>query len=221
MKTESEQLGEFFKNNSGYTRLLRGIKNKYIQLGEIKGNVIINNPSNIEKQVLSGLMKKDYSRNKSISINLKILLKRIEDTKFQGADLKEVIYKYFGEEVKTKQETGRQYQKEIDNFFQSILDENIDTKVYKYLQDIIVNKNEIYNKLKKYYNRDKKELKKALQNVCRGLNNLPNKKVRIPVFASDITGNPHGFDKNTICGKIFIIMLCYIENIKMDFKKYS
>ena len=69
MKTESEQLGEFFKNNSGYTRLLRGIKNKYIQLGEIKGNVIINNPSNIEKQVLSGLMKKDYSRNKSISIN--------------------------------------------------------------------------------------------------------------------------------------------------------
>lgn len=125
------------------------------------------------------------------------------------------IYEYFGEEINTKKESNEIYEKEIKEFFQIILNENIDTKIYKYLQEIITSKNETYNKLKKYYNKDKYELKKTLLNACQGINNLPKEKIRIPVFASDITGNPHGFDRNTICGKIFIMMLCYIENIKI------
>ena len=215
MGLKSKQLAEYFKSNSGYTRLLKGIKNKYINLGEIKGNVIINNPSELERQVFSGLMKKDYSKNKSISINLKVLTKRLEDTKFQGADLKDTINEYFKEEKKKKKEKNESYEIEIEKFFETILDDNTNTKIYKYLQEIISSKNETYNKLKKYYNKDKEELKKALLNVCKGINNLPNEKIRIPVFASDITGNPHGFDRNTICGKIFIMLLCYIENMKI------
>ena len=215
MGLKSKQLAEYFKSNSGYTRLLKGIKNKYINLGEIKGNVIINNPSELERQVFSGLMKKDYSKNKSISMNLKVLTKRLEDTKFQGADLKDTINEYFKEEIKTKKEKNESYEIEIEKFFETILDDNTNTKIYKYLQEIISSKNETYNKLKKYYNKDKEELKKALLNVCKGINNLPNEKIRIPVFASDITGNPHGFDRNTICGKIFIMLLCYIENMKI------
>ena len=66
MEFKSKQLAEYFKSNSGYTKLLKGIKNKYIHLGEIKGNVVINNPNELEKQALSGLMKKDYSKNKTL-----------------------------------------------------------------------------------------------------------------------------------------------------------
>lgn len=218
MKIESKQLADYLKNNMGYNRLLKGIKNKYIQLGEIKGNVVINNPDKMEKQVLSGLMKKDYSKNKTISINLKILTKRFEDTKFKGADLTEVIYEYFEEEIKTKKEKTINYQKEIDEFFENILNENRDNKIYRYLQEIVINKNQTYSKLKKYYNKDKNILKDAMKNVCKAINNLPHEITRIPVFASNITGNPHAFDKNTICGKIFIIMLCYMENIKIPNK---
>ena len=87
--------------------------------------------------------------------------------------------------------------------------------MYKYLKNIITTENEIYIKLKKYYNKDKYKLKQALINACKGINQLPNKKIRIPVFASNITGNPHEFDKSTLCGKIFIMLLCYIENIKI------
>ena len=215
MELKSKQLAEYFKSNIGYTRLLKGIKNKYINLGEIKGNIVINNPNKLERQTLSGLMKKDYSKNKAISINLKVLTKRLEDKKFQVADLKDTINEYFREEIKTKKEKNENYEIEIKEFFDTILNENINTKIYKYLQEFIISKNETYNKLKKYYNKDKKELKKALLDVCKGINNLPNEKIRIPVFASNITGNPHGFDRNTICGKIFIMILCYIENVKI------
>lgn len=69
--------------------------------------------------------------------------------------------------------------------------------------------------IKKHYNKNKAELKTALINACNGINNLPKEKMRIPVFASAIVGNPHGFDKNTLCGKVFIMFICYIENIRV------
>lgn len=44
---------------------------------------------------------------------------------------------------------------------------------------------------------------------------MPEEKTRIPVFASNITGNPHGFDRNTLCGKIFVMLICYINKTKI------
>lgn len=215
MESNEKELALYFKNNLGYKRLLKGIKTQYIRFGEIKGNVIINNPESDEKQALSGLMKQDYSKNKSICINLKTLEQKLENTRFSGVDLKQVIYEYFGEEIITQKEKKQNYKTQIELFFEEILNKNIQTKVYKYLQEIINSKNEIYVNLKMYYNKNKQELESALLNACKGINNLPQEKTRIPVFASNITQNPHEFDKNTITGKIFVMLLCYIENIKV------
>lgn len=212
---QEKQMAEYFRQKSSYKRLLKGIRNKYISLGEIKGNVVISNPDKAEKQALSGLMKKDYSRNFSISINLAKLQKRIEESKFAGASLEGIIKEYFNEEIVTKKENKKEYEEEIAKFFENILAENANTSIYNKLKEIIKSKNEIYYNLKKHYNKDKQELKIALLNVTRGLNNLPKEKVRIPVFASNVMKNPHGLDRNTLCGKIFIMLLCYVQNLKV------
>lgn len=214
-ESQSKQIAQYFKEKAEYKRLLKGIKDKYVSLGEIKGNVIINNPDKLEKQGLSGLMKKDYSNNKSISINLKTLQQMIDNSKFSGASLEEVIYEYFTEEIVTNKEYKGQYEIEIAEFFKEILNQNTNTRIYKYIVEIIDTKNFIYQNLRKHYNKNKEELKTALINACNGINNLPNEKMRIPAFASNIMGNPHGFDKNTLSGKIFIMLLCYMKNIKL------
>ena len=215
MNLQSKQMAEYFKERPAYKRLLKGIRIKYINLGEIKGNIVISNPSKEEKQVLSGLMKKDYSKNKNISINVKVLEKRIKESKFSGANLKEIIEEYFSEDIITKKESNNNYEIELEDFFEQILNKNINTQMYPYLEEIIKNKNDIYYNLKKHYNKDKEKLKTAILNACEGINNLPEEKIRIPVFASNITGDPHGFDKNTLCGKIFLMFICYIEKIKI------
>lgn len=66
MNEMAKQMAKYFKEKPEYKRLLNGIKSKYINFGEIKGNVVIKNPDNAEAEALSGLMKKDYSKNKSI-----------------------------------------------------------------------------------------------------------------------------------------------------------
>ena len=83
-----EEAVEYFKNNNGYLRLLKGIKNKYVSYGEMKGNVIITNPTKDERQALSGLMKKDYSKNKTITINIMKLQNQLQNTRFSGVDLR-------------------------------------------------------------------------------------------------------------------------------------
>ena len=99
-----EEAIEYFKSNPGYLRLLKGIRNKYVSYGEMKGNVIITNPSLQEREALSGLMKKDYSRNKNISINISKVQEKLDDTRFSGIDLKELLDNYFKEEVFSKSE---------------------------------------------------------------------------------------------------------------------
>lgn len=214
MNEMSKQMAKYFKEKTEYKRLINGIKSKYINFREIKGNVLIKNPDKAEAQALSGLMKKDYSKNKNISINLASLQKRIDDSKFSGAELKDILFEYFKEEITTKKENKKSYENNLSEYFEEILEQNTNTKVYNTLKEIIESKNQIYYKLKKYYNKNKEELKTALMNASKGINELPKNKTRIPVYASNITGNPHGFDRNTLCGKIFITLICYMEKIQ-------
>lgn len=208
-----EEATTYFKSNKGYLRLFKGIKNNYISFGEMKGNVVIINPTLEEKRALSGLMKKDYSKNKTISININKLEKQLQETKFSGINLKDILMLYFQEDILTKQENKKRYQEELDIFFQNILKQNEKEDVYPYLKEIIKNKNHIYYHLKKYYNKEKNIFQKALEDACKGINHLPKQKIRIPVFASNTINNPHGYDKKNLCGKIFIMLLSFINNI--------
>ena len=138
----------YFKQNEGYTRLFKLMKNKYIVYGEIKGNVIINKPSKLEKQVLSGLMKKDYARNMTITISLKKLQEMLDNTKFEGVQLPELLKGYFKEEILTKKESKKQYQTNWEQFLDDILKQNENTSVYPYLKNSIDKKDELYQNIK-------------------------------------------------------------------------
>ena len=210
-----EEAIEYFRSNKGYFRLLRGIRNKYISLGEMKGNVHIVNPTIEERQALSGLMKKDFSKNNTISININKLQCQLQNTRFSTVDSKELISKYFAEEIITNKEINKKSVEELENFFNNILEKNKETFVYNYLNEILQTKNNIYKTLKKYYKSDKSLLEQSLLNACKGINNLPNQNVRIPVFASKIVNNPHAYDKKNLCGKIFIMLLSYINNVSI------
>ena len=124
---EYDKLNEaikYFKNNEGYNRLFKAMKNKYISLGEIKGNIIITKPTSSEKQYLSGLMKKDYSKNSTISINLKKFKQIIDESKFEGIDLIELLKGYFNEDILTKKQNIKKYQNDLQLFWKEILQQN-------------------------------------------------------------------------------------------------
>ncbi len=208
---------EYFKKNVGYDRLFKSMKNKYVSYGEVKGNIIINNPTEIEKQALSGLMKKDFSKNLSITINLNKLQEILQNTRFEGINLNDLVKGYFRGEIITKKQNIKNYKDNFNKFTNEILKRNENTYIFYYLKKSFENYDSLYHSIKKYYNKekraeDKQTLKQNILNACMGINRLPKEITRIPVFASNILSNPHGFDKKNVCGRIFILLLCYTNN---------
>ena len=197
-----EDVVQFFKENYGYDRLFKKMKLKMKSFERNNpGTVIIEKPTEAEKQALSGFMKKSYSNNKSISISLKAFQNRLDTTKFYGFSLKEILEEYFKESIISKGQENRIYEKELTAFFTEILQKQKNTYIYNYLKEILEEQNNIYIWLKLEYNKNKNNIRVALLNVCNTINNLPKEHIRLTILSTQITKNPHSLDKTNLSRK--------------------
>lgn len=133
----------YFKEHE-YKRVFKKMREKYESYGKCEGNIVLDKPSKNEKQDLSGFMKKDYEKNKTITISLKRFEERLQETKFAGLSLHEILEQYFEEKISGKKEERELRQKEEDVFFEKILLEQKGTYVENILEKIIKEKNTIY-----------------------------------------------------------------------------
>ena len=60
---------------------------------ETTGVVVIDNPTLLEREALSGFMKKDYRKIKSIIIKIGRFQIRLNETRFEGVKEKELVQK--------------------------------------------------------------------------------------------------------------------------------
>ena len=58
-----EECMKYFKERS-YQRIFRKMRKKYESYGKWEGNILLENPTQQERETLSGFMKKDYSKNR-------------------------------------------------------------------------------------------------------------------------------------------------------------
>lgn len=179
-----------------------------------RGSIIIDNPSKEEKEALSGFMKKDYSKSKSITINIKKFQKRLDETKFGGIAIKDIIECYFSENILSNKMAKQLYNEELESFFKEILLEFQDKKSARILNKILLEKSDNYIKLKSDYNRNSKILKENLFFVMKGIDKLPKIPQSLVMFSAGITGDPHCFDKNNLAGKLFIMFLEEKEDVR-------
>lgn len=213
-----EEAVEYFKSNKGFKRMMEKMKNKYVSFNrQTPGSISVENPSKEEKDAISGFMKKDYLRNKTITISLKKFQQRLDETRFEGVLLKELIETYFGHEIISLKEETEQKQEKFNEYLLEIADANRGTLSGKILEKIFNEKTENYILLKSKYEKENAELKKAMMEVCKCINNLPNnnEKVRLPIFATKNINNPHGLDRKNLTGKLFINFLSESDGVKI------
>lgn len=171
------------------------------------GAIVLDNPTLEEKEAISGFMKKDYSKSKSITINLKKFQKRLDETRFEGVTIKDLLENYYNENILSNQKLEEIYNEKLNLFFEEILVEFKDKNSANILNKILFEKSENYIKIKSDYNKNNKILKESLISVMKGIDNLPKNPQSLPIFSTNITGNPHYFDKNNLAGKLLIIFL--------------
>ncbi|HBM75285.1 MAG TPA: hypothetical protein DD429_06995 [Clostridiaceae bacterium] len=204
---------KYFKSSPGFKRLFEGMRDKYRSLGYIGGTVVLKNPTPLEREALSGLLKRDCYSSKSISVKAESVLKAIDGTRFQYVDFDQVLKGYFNGKLISKKDERVFYEQEKDSFFAKLLCGFEDTKGGRWLRDILESHKNAYKIIIQRYDRDREKLTDDLIYTIKGINELSfseKKTVRFALFSSKITKNPHFFDMDNECGKLLLQAASYI-----------
>lgn len=205
---------KYFKGDKGFARFFDRMKSKFETYDrEMAGTVVLSCPTQEERDALSGFMKRDYRRCKAIQIKIAMVQKRLNETRFAGVKVKELVQAYFGFEIITKKTKKQIIELQMAEFFDKILKKVDGTRTFVILKDIIEENGEEFSLFKHEYKANRVNFEKALIDACLGINSLPDKKMLLPVFAAQVTKNPHTFDKKNLAGRLLILLLAKIENI--------
>ncbi|AFA46995.1 hypothetical protein Awo_c01860 [Acetobacterium woodii DSM 1030] len=203
------EFAAYLKANPGYQRIMKQIREKYESLGHLGGVIRLDKLTENEREVLRSLFKKNYLQ-KSATFTVGKFVGAFAKTRYEGVDFEAMLSCYFGEKLNWKKELKNQYQEEKSRYFNEIIKTFKATPAASWLMESLTNRNNAYAILNIKYNEDPENLKKLLTQVCTGLNQcvVEPQKLRLALFASKITKDPHAFDMNRDGGRLLLYGLC-------------
>ncbi len=213
----------YFQARPVYRRLFEKLREKYAGLGRFGGTVILQNLSAEEKIQLGGFLRRDYTENKTVTVSAGLFERCLEDSRFSGITMEELLTAYFGEELRVRKDERRKEEEKRAHFFAEILEGREESSGGKWLQDVLAGRLHGYELLIQQYREEPEELKKLLNYVLNGIDSFPNQSLSeerngkresgrelLAVFSARITGNPHYFDTGTTAEKL---LTAYLETV--------
>ena len=206
MEGKSRQLQEclkYFKSSSVYEKLFQKIRRKYESLGRFGGSVVLEKLSMEEKEKIGGFFGKDYRKQKTITVSIEQFEKALNNSRFSGCSVEEIVTGYFGEQLIAKKEQLEKEEKNKTDFFMTVLKQCDSLSVKKWIEQDIEKSNSFIKKQYKKYGVDIKEEIMMVNKVVKNFPSLAATTELLPVFAAKNTGNPHYFDKGKK-GEVFL-----------------
>ena len=206
---------EYFRSRPVYRRLFTGFRKKYESLGRFGGSVVLSGLSEEEKRQLGGFLQKDYSENKSVTVSAALMEKALSSCRYAGLTWEKILEAYFGEPLTIKKEQRRREKEERECFFDEILKSDFCAQGHAaegriWLEETLSAHTDGYAVLMQQYQQDPVLLSDILRQVLRAIGQLPvweGKRTYLPVFAAEVTGDPHFFDPNTTAEKLLSAFL--------------
>lgn len=206
----------YFKENPGFHRMLKGLREKYRSLGNFGGVIRLDNLTDLERDSLSGFFRKDYYNKRSASIKVEDIYNALGNTKFEGVNLEHILEGYFNEELISKKEERYLYNQKRELYFEKLINEFDNTFASKWLIFVLESRANGYRLISKAYDEDREGLRQVLSFVMDGLNNLPFKESetrRLALFSSSISKDPHFFDDGTLGGNLLVYGIIYLLDV--------
>ena len=210
----------YFKGKDGYKRAFEQMKKKWRYYGRSAGYIILDNPSDSEKELLGGFLGKDFNNTNKIKFLMTDFEKALSETKYKNINLYDLLETYFGERLITNKDFKAEKTNEKSDFFSAVIKKissqyGNDCKSLQWLKNIKENKNYGYKIIISEYEKSAEETQNIICNVCSAfeyLNHISENGIRLAILAAEITRNPHYFDRNLIAGKLLIQLLSFFQN---------
>ena len=198
----------YFKQNAVWKRLFLGFEKKYYSYGKFSGRITLKNLSCSEIEELEGFFAESFHGKKSVTISSEKFRKALENSKYGILTPEEILTAFFGKTLLGKAEEiehKKQKEKIIEEDFLEQFAATPAGKCFPMFKKI----------LKSYEKNNLQQWRDFLWLCAKMYNSLPyrmNEKQYLPVFAADISGNPHAFDMGTTEGNIlYQVILMSLE----------
>lgn len=191
------QAAEYFKR-PGFKRLFKSLGERYKTLSRIGGTVRLSNLTKEEAEALQGFLQTDISEGQRLSLSVLRIRKALANTRYDQCALEELVPLVLEEAMVTNKEEEEWREEEQREFFDGIIKSCRGTPGGEWLSRSICKAGPVRTMIRKDYNRDRGWLEENLPLIICGINNLPahtGEYARLPVFAAEVTGNPHYFDE--------------------------
>lgn len=206
----------YFRQRKVFEKLFRGFCKKYESLGHIGGTVALKNLSAEECEQLGGFLGKDFLGTKQVSVSGQAFEEALGKSRFSGVSLQEILENYFGMPLLAKKEEKERKEREKESFFDKAFSLAGHPSVREWLETGKLEKRNEYRYMEREWGKDVETLFSVLRVVYQAGEKLPCRSGSyelLPVFAAEITGNPHAFDSGTMA---HYLLSCYLEFLFPD-----
>lgn len=193
-----------YLRQSGFMRLWQAAKEKYQRHGRLGGKVTLDSLSTDEIEALSGLLAVNLHGQTSVMIHLSKLDQALHESKFRVGLVEALGYLF--PDMRTREERMAAASASWSAFC-SWTKECVDHQaVLNWLDRLSEGDAPGYRTyLECYKQYEETGQCDAWRNAVKALERSlsPHRVWRLPVFAAEVTGDPHGLDRNTLAGKMF------------------
>lgn len=199
------------KRDGHFTRLFQLFASRYESYGSF-GNVRFR-PNPEEHQTIMSFLReyKPLPPSGLISVSSKTFQKAIDRSKYRGIELHNLLEAYFGRSLITKREEVESAIHKRNDWLLAHRQSCQTPKCLRLLDDLL-SKSERSKRIELTYKRDEVAFKQIYPYLCTILSKMPiQPTVRLPIFSSHITGNPHSLDRGEPLRHILLDVLIWKE----------
>lgn len=183
--SNKESCRDYFKKQKAFDRCFLSMKKKWESYGRTAGRITWKEYSREEKNALEGLLGRSF-QGESVSFSMREFEDALQETRFAGVTLKELLEAYFGEELRTNAEkrelellrkrqfleARRQYFREKCRRMETAewngrerKAEKVSNAAYRWITAVMDQKAYGYSGLMSEFERDSEAAQKLLRNV--------------------------------------------------------
>ncbi|WP_077301394.1 TIGR02679 family protein [Virgibacillus pantothenticus] len=197
----------FFKSEQAYDKLFKQFRKKYESLGRIGGTISVQLFSERELEVIAsfyGTTKETLMKKGTIHVAQ--FASQLQETKYYGIELKQLLDYYFGEEIISKKQRKEIAQHRLESHLQQLATSY--PLLFDWLLYVLSTPSDM-RWVVRLAEKDVTYFDQLVGKLAKAREHLPTKPERLPMFSQRITADPHAFDINTDLGKLFIDVLAF------------
>ena len=224
----NRECANYLKKNASYSRCMQELWKKWESYGRVAGCITLKKTSEEERRAIGGIVGRAFM-DETIKITFQEFEQGLQKSRFAPIDIKAVLEDYFGSSLYTNQEQKAQVQVAREEFldmlfryFEGCAKET--SVVLRWLQELKEHKKYGYQILIKEFAHNEKAAEALVQNVGKALVLLKKREGEeelLAIFAAEVSGNPHYFDKGTTASQLLTHAVCFWKHLVVPCNAYE